>query len=85
MPMFATMNERGAGDGHDIVLVAPASEIAKNEKARNVFNDVVASLNRNGFAQVSDNLANYVRHADKHAKPIQKHESADGTDNDDSE
>jgi hypothetical protein len=83
--MFATMNERGAGDGHDIVLVASAAEIAQNVRTRKVFQEVVASLNVHGFSQESDNLQRYIDNAAEHAKPIQKHESADGTDNDDSD
>jgi hypothetical protein len=80
--MIITLNERGAGDGHDLAAVASAAEIRDNEKLADAYRDFADSLNANGYTQECDNLRRFLASIASFAAPIQRHETADGTDND---
>jgi hypothetical protein len=80
--MFVTTNERGAGDGHDIVQVTPAALVASDPNAAACLNDIADVYDRYGFTNPATQLRHNVRNAEELAKPVQRHETAGGTDDD---
>jgi hypothetical protein len=82
VPMFVTTNERGAGDGHDIVQVAPAALVASDPKAAACLNEIADVYDHHGYTVPANQLRHNVRNAEELAKPVQRHETAGGTDDD---
>lgn len=80
--MFVTANERGAGDGHDIVQVTPAALVASDPKAAACLNEIADVYDRYGYTNPATQLRHNVANAEELAKPIRKYDSASGTDDD---
>jgi hypothetical protein len=77
------LNEKTAG--HELAVSALASEIARETELRSAFYRMATALSNSKdshYRQQGDNLRRYLDSIEEHAKPIQKHDSADGTDND---
>jgi hypothetical protein len=80
--MFVTTNFRGAGDGQDIVQITPAALVVSDPNAAACLNDIADVYDRYGFTNPATQLRHNVRNAEELAKPIRKHETASGTDDD---
>jgi hypothetical protein len=80
--MQVTTNFRGAGDGQDIVLVTPAAFVLSEPKAAACLNEIADVLDQHGFTAPATQMRHNVRNAEELSKPIQQHETASGTDDD---
>ena len=78
--MHVTTNERGAGDGHDIVIVTPAALVLTDSAVRACLAEVAEVIMHHGFFNPGNQLRLNIENAEDLAKPIQRHESAIGSD-----